>query len=56
MYSVVLRGSLNTGYVDDIDLSGVDSVMIKIGIWDNQYTFTAGGPDRGFSKMFWLIF
>jgi hypothetical protein len=56
-YRVVLCRKLNTGFgVDeDIDLSAMDSVKVKIGIYDNQEDFKAGSPNRGFSDNFWII-
>jgi hypothetical protein len=56
-YRVVLCRKLNTGFSvdEDIDLSAMDSVKVKIGIYDNQEDFSAGSPHRGFSDDFWII-
>jgi len=56
-YRVVLCRKLNTGFSvdEDIDLSAVDSVKVKIGIYDNQEDFKTGSPRRGFSDDFWII-
>ena len=54
-YRVVLCRELFTEYPDDIDLSAIDSVKVKIGIYDNQNDFETGGTNRGFSDDFWII-
>ncbi len=53
-YRVVLCRKLNTGFVDDINLAPVDSVKVKVGIFDNQEEFTPSS-NRGFSDDFWII-
>jgi hypothetical protein len=54
-YHLVLCRKLNTGFNDDLDLSAVDSVKVKIGIFDGQDDFNIGSSNRGFSDEFWLI-
>lgn len=56
-YRVVLCRKLNTDFSvdEDIDLSAMDSVKVKIGIYNNQEDFRAGSPNRGFSDDFWII-
>jgi len=54
-YRVVLCRKLDTDFSDDIDLSDMDSVEVKIGIYDNQREFKTGSPKRGFSDNFWII-
>ena len=56
-YRVVLCRKLNTDFSvdEDIDLSAMDSVKVKIGIYDNQEEFKTGSPNRGFSDDFWII-
>lgn len=56
-YRVVLCRKLNTGFSvdEDIDLSAMDSVKVKVGIYDNQENFKTGSPSRGFSDNFWII-
>ncbi len=56
MYTVVLCRKLNTTYADDVDLSVLDSVKVKIAVLDNQDDFIAGGTARGFSEFLWLVF
>lgn len=51
--SVVFRRRLYSPYPDDLDL--VDSVKIKIGIYNNQSDFGLAGSRRGFTDEFWLI-
>jgi len=56
-YRVVLCRELNTEFSvdEDIDLSAMDSVKVKIGIYDNQDSFGMGSSNRGFSDDFWII-
>ncbi|MCK4856336.1 MAG: hypothetical protein KAT58_00035 [candidate division Zixibacteria bacterium] len=56
-YRVVLCRELNTGFSvdEDIDLSAMDSVKVKIGIYDNQDKFEEASSRRGFSDDFWII-
>jgi len=56
-YRVVLCRELNTGFSvdEDIDLSAMDSVKVKIGIYDNQDKFGEASNRRGFSDDFWII-
>lgn len=55
-YRVVLCRELNTGFIDDIDLSTMDSVKVNILIYDNEEDIIAGGlTDLGFSDDFWII-
>lgn len=54
-YRVVLCRELNTLSADDIDLSAMDSVKVKIGIYDNQEEFGQPSNRRGFSDDFWII-
>jgi len=56
MYSLVMVRKLNTGYEEDLNLSTLDSVKVKLGILNDQESFTTGTGDRGFSEDFWLIF
>ncbi len=56
-YRVVLCRKLNTDFSvnEDIDLSAMDSVKVKIGIYDNQEEFGQPSNRRGFSDDFWII-
>jgi len=54
-YRVVLCRKLNTTFTDDIDLSAMDSVKVKTGIYDNQEEFGQPSNRRGFSNDFWII-
>lgn len=54
-YTVVLARALNTGYDDDIDMSSMNSITAKIGIFNNQDDFNLGGSNRGFTVNFTLI-
>ena len=54
-HRVVLCRKLNTTFTDDIDLSAMDSVKVKIGIYDNQEKFGQPSSRRGFSDDFWII-
>ncbi len=54
-YTVVLGRLLNTGHSDDLNMGTVDSVKVKIGIYDDQNSFSTGSTSRGYSKEFWLI-
>ena len=54
-YTVVLERELNTGHADDLNMGAVDSVKVKIGIYDDQNSFNTGSTSRGYSKEFWLI-
>jgi len=51
--AVVMKSRLTSTYADDLDL--VDSVKIKVGVFDDQSDFTLSGSRRGFTKEFWLI-
>lgn len=54
-YRVVMARALNTGYSDDLDMSSLDSVEVKIGFYDNQREFLTGSSNRGFSDKFRII-
>ena len=54
-YRLVLARKLYTEFEDDIDLSGMDSVKVKVGIYDHQEEFGTGSGNRGFSNDFWII-
>ena len=54
-YTLVLGRALNTGYADDIDLSALNSIMAKVGIFDNQDIFSTGGTSRGFTVEFTFV-
>jgi hypothetical protein len=54
-YQVVLCRKLYTTFTDDMDLSAVDSVKVKIGIYDSQEEFDEQTNHRGFSDVFWII-
>ena len=51
--TVVLKRKLNTTYSEDLVL--VDSVQVRIGIFDNQSDFDLQHSRRGFTELFWLI-
>jgi len=51
--TVVLKRKLNTTYSEDLEL--VDSVQVRIGIFDNQDDFYFSNSKRGFTELFWLI-
>ncbi len=55
-YHVVLKRELNTGFLDDLNLSTLDSVEVKIGVYDNQEEFGTASNRRGFTDDFWIIF
>ncbi len=56
-YRVVLCRKLYTTFSaeEDIDLSAMDSVKVKIGVYDNQDDFNEAGNKRAFSDEFWII-
>ena len=54
-YRVVLCRKLNTTFTDDIDLSAMDSVKVKTGIYDNQEEFGQPSNRRCFIDDFWII-
>lgn len=55
-YHLVLCRKLYTTFDDDIDLSAMNSVKVKIGIYDNEEEdFGTGSDDIGFSEDFWII-
>jgi hypothetical protein len=55
-YTVVMGTKLNTGSEkDDMDLSVVDSVKVKIGLLDDQTRLDEAGSRRGFTAVFWII-
>ncbi len=54
-YRVVLCRQLSTGYSDDIALADMDSVKVKVGIYDDQEDFRTGSSNRGYSDDFWII-
>ncbi|MFH1372446.1 MAG: ethylbenzene dehydrogenase-related protein [bacterium] len=54
-FTVVLTRKLNTGSNDDLDLSTVGSVSMKVGVFNNQSALLLGGSQRGFTKEFLLV-
>lgn len=54
IYTVVLARALNS-YPDDLDLSALGQVKVKIGLLDNQTRLMTGSGRRGFTSEFWLV-
>lgn len=54
-YTLVLGRPMTTGYTDDLNLTTVDSIQTKIGVFDNQIDLNLGGTSRGYTKTFWLV-
>lgn len=48
-YTIVLAAKLNTGQTDDLNLSTLSTVKMKIGIFDGQEEFSQGSSNRGFT-------
>ena len=56
-YTVVMQRSLTTGFEDDLAMGGLDSVQVKLAVYDNDIRlFGASNQNRGFTRTFWLIF
>lgn len=56
-YTVVLTRPLTTGFDDDIAMGTVDSVQVKVAVYDNDYRyFQAPSQNLGFTNTFWLVF
>ncbi len=53
-YTVVLARPL-TSFGEDLDMSALERVKVKIGVFDNQISFTTGGTYRAFTEAFWLV-
>ncbi len=53
-YTVVLARPL-TSFGEDLDMSTLERVKVKIGVFDNQVSFTTGGTYRAFTEPFWLV-
>ncbi len=53
-YAVVMARPL-TSWWDDLDMSALDRVKMKIGVFENQVNFTTGGTGRAFTETFWLV-
>ena len=54
--TLVLSRELNTGYTDDLDLSALDSVQIKMIVIDNQDDpLPNNNSNQSSSDLFWLI-
>ncbi len=56
-YALVLHRALNTGNGEtDLDLSGLTTVDVRIGITNNgDFSFTSGSSEQGFSNTFKLV-
>lgn len=55
-YSLVLSRALNTGYADDLDLSPLDSVQIKVILIDDlEGPVANNNSNQSSSSLFWLI-
>lgn len=54
IYTVVLARALNS-FADDLDLSTLGQVKVKIGLFDNQTRFLTGSIKRSFTSEFWLV-
>lgn len=55
-YKLVMVRDLDTGFTDDLDLSTLDSVQIKVGVVDNQDDVGANNnSSQRFSDSFWLV-
>ncbi|MBU8932472.1 MAG: hypothetical protein KOO62_00550 [candidate division Zixibacteria bacterium] len=55
-YTLVLHRKLDTDYNEDIDLSAVDSVKVRLGILNDERYLITGSANRGFSEEFWIKF
>jgi hypothetical protein len=56
-YSLVMKRALTTGFADDIAMAALDSVQVKIVLYDNDFRyFESSTQNRGFTSTFWLIF
>lgn len=55
-YTVVMARKLNTGFTDDMNLTGADQVNMKIGVYDQQIVFGTGSNNRGFTGNITLDF
>ncbi len=54
-YTVVLCRPMSTGFTDCLNLTAVDSVQTKLGVFDNQIDLNKGGTSRAWTKNFWLV-
>ncbi|HUV31890.1 MAG TPA: hypothetical protein VMY05_12490 [Acidobacteriota bacterium] len=55
-YQVVLSRPMTSGFSDDLEMVGQDSVKVRVGIAnDFDFRFDIGSTRQGFTSEFWLI-
>jgi hypothetical protein len=56
LMKLVLARQLNSGFQDDLDMSGLDSVQFRVGILDDRDELNQfNSSQQGFSDEYWLI-
>ncbi len=55
-YTLVMKVALNSGYSDDYNMTGLDSIQTKIVILNDQKDLYNGSTWRGTGEPLWLIF
>ena len=56
VYKLVMSRALNSGFDDDMNMAGEDSVQVRLGVLDDRDELSQyNSSQQGFSNSFWLI-